>query len=150
MYYEKFRAIAELYIVKRFKIRAFFAARYTCGILHLRCKNVFINVLPVYNHFKAAKYGNKALAARVHNARFLKHRQKLRREPQRTLAFVYHNVYKLIKVCTLVRFLGNGFRHHARNSKHCAFLGLHNGLIRSLGPGSERSGKVFRRHFFFA
>ena len=149
MYYEKFRAIAELYIVKRFKIRAFFIACYLGSIL-LRRGNVFINFLAVYNHLKAAKYGNKALAAGIHNARFLKHRQKLRREQQRTLAFVYHNVYKLIKVCTLVRFLGNGFRHHARNSKHCAFLGLHNGLIRSLGPGSERSGKVFRRHFFFA
>ena len=71
-------------------------------------------------------------------------------DPQRTLAFVYHNVYKLIKVCALVRFLGNGFRHHARNGEHGAFLGLHNGLIRGLGACHKRGGKVFRRHFFFA
>ena len=146
MYDEKLSAVAELYVIYVFQRKVVVL----WGDSFLLLCHIIVYGISVHHHLKAAVYGHKTLAAAVHHARFLEHRQQLRRLPQGFLAAFYHYVDKAEHVCALIELALYRSAYHARNGKYGSFLGLHHRLVGGLGTHAQRVGQQLRVHLLTA
>ena len=125
------------------------AGTISLGSFLLLC-HIIVYGISVHHHLKASVYGHKTLAAAVHHARFLEHRQQLRRLPQGFLAAFYHYVDKAEHVCALIELALYRSAYHARNGKYGSFFGLHHRLVGGLGTHAQRVGQQLRVHLLTA
>ena len=145
VYHKKLGAVAELDVVYIFKSQGFVVDG--SGFLHL---HIILYGVAVHNHLEAAEYGDKALAAAVHNACFLKNGQQFGCQLKGFLTAFHHNVYKSEYICTMIELALNCGAYHAGYGEYGAFLGLHYRLVSGVGAHAQCAHQQLGVHFVLA